>query len=446
MMALARIFKGGIPQAASAPFSPGEVSGTITVQDHLPWWRKLLVFAGPGMLVSVGYMDPGNWATDIESGSRYGYGMLWVVALASLMAMLLQVLAMKLGVVTRQDLAHYCRARYPRGTRLAQWLLAELAIVATDMAEVLGTALALNLLFGVSLPVGIVLTVLDMLLVLGFKGRGVRQLEAIMLGLVSIIAICFLIELLLAAPVVGAVLAGFIPQREAVTQPEFWYLAVGVIGATVMPHNLYLHSSVVQTRMIADTENAKRAAVSFFKLDTVVSLTLALLVNAAILILAGAVFHVSGHTQVAQIDDAYHLLDPLVGTSLAAVLFGIALLASGQSSTFTGTIAAQVVMDGFLDIRLPCWQRRLITRCIAIVPALAGILWLGDGAIGKLLIGSQVVLALQLPFALWPLITATNSRRVMGPFANSPITKLAAWLIFGAIVAANIWMMAGLFP
>jgi manganese transport protein len=438
--ALARLARR-LPQTATAPFCPSEVRGSIDVRPELPFHRRLLLYVGPGLLVSVGYMDPGNWATDIEGGSRFGFAMLWVVVLASLMAIVLQLLSMRLGIATRQDLAQHCRARYSPPVRRMLWLLAELAIIACDLAEVLGTALAFHLLFGISLTAGILLTAFDTLIVLGLKGKGFRQVEAIMLGLVGTIALCFLVEMVLVQPPVRALLGGLVPQPREMAKPEFWYLAVGVIGATVMPHNLYLHSSIVQTRIVRDDEASKREAIRLLRWDTIASLAIALLINAAIMVLAATAFHASGNTQVADIQDAYHLLDPLVGTSLAALLFGIALLASGQSSTLTGTIAAQVLMEGFLQLEMPCWKRRFITRFCALVPALIGVLCFGDGALGKLLVASQVVLSLQLPFAIWPLASITGDRARMGVFANTALVQRSAWAIFGLVCAANLYVL-----
>jgi manganese transport protein len=430
-----------LPRTATAPFCPSEVRHSVGVPTSSSFWRRLLSIAGPGLLVSVGYMDPGNWATDIEAGSRYGYALLFVVLLSSLAAMLLQTLALRLGLVAKVDLARACRDNYSPRVNRVLWILAELSIVACDLAEVLGSALALHLLFGFALTTGIAVTAFDTLLVLGLQGKGFRRVEAIVLGLVMTIGACYAAELVLARPDWGAVAAGFVPHWQAVRDPQSLYLAIGILGATVMPHNLYLHSSIVQTRRVAAGEAGQRDALRLSTIDTVVSLSLALMVNAAILILAASAFHGNGHTEVTQIEDAYRLLDPLVGGTLASLLFGIALLASGQSSTFTGTIAGQILMEGFLDLKIPCWQRRLITRALALIPAFAGVWWLGDGAVGKLLVASQVVLSFQLPFAIWPLIRFTSDRRLMGVFANGPGMKLAAWGLFGMITAANLWLV-----
>ncbi|MBC9035166.1 Nramp family divalent metal transporter [Sphingomonas sp. JC676] len=430
-----------LPRVASAPFCPAEVQGTIAMPSGLPGWRKLLRFAGPGLLVAVGYMDPGNWATDIEAGSRYGYDLLFVVVLCGLAAMLLQWLAMRLGLVARRDLARMARERYsPAACRLL-WLLAELAIVATDIAEVLGTALAFNLLLGVPLWAGVLLTGLDTLIVLGLKGHGFRQLEAIVLGLILTIALCFATQLAIVGPSMSGLLHGVTPKIRIFAEPHALYLAVGILGATVMPHNLYLHSSVVQTRLAAPGPAGTRDALRFATIDILAALILATLVNAAILTLSAATFHSNGFTSVAEIEDAYRLLEPITGAAAAALLFGIALLASGQSATFTGTIAGQVILEGFLDLNIPCWQRRVITRGLALVPALAGVLWLGEHAVGKLLVLTQVVLSLQLPFAVYPLIRFTSDREIMGAFASGPLVCITAWSLFGLVVAANLWLV-----
>lgn len=430
-----------LPRTATAPFCPSEVKGSVRIDPGLPFHKKLLRYAGPGLLVSVGYMDPGNWATDIEAGSRFGYGLLFIVLLASLAAMLLQTLCVRLGLVAQKDLAQLCRERYGPAANRFLWVGAELAIIACDLAEVLGGALALHLLFGVTIPVGIGITAFDTLLVLGLQGAGFRRVEAIVLGLVGTIAACFAVELAFAQPLWSEVAIGFAPSLERLQQPGALYLAIGVAGATVMPHNLYLHSSVVQTRLVEDSDAGRREAIRFCTLDAVISLSLALLVNAAIMVLAASAFHGNGHQDVADIGDAYRLIEPLVGSALAATLFGIALLASGQSSTFTGTIAGQIVMEGFLQLKIPCWQRRLITRVLALVPALVGVWWLGDEGVGKMLVLSQVVLSFQLPFAMWPLIRFTSDRSLMGGFANGRAMRGLAWTLFAVISVANVWLV-----
>lgn len=433
--------KYSLPTTATAPFCPSAVSHSVAVPADASPLRKLALFIGPGLLVSVGYMDPGNWATAIEAGSRFGYALLFVVVLASFSGMLLQSLCSRLGIATGRDLAQLSRERYRPGVARGQWLLAELSIVATDLAEVLGAALAFHLLLGVSITTGVVLTAFDTLIVLALQGANFRRLEAIVLGLIATIGACFFVELVLIGPYWPDVAAGLRPSWDTLSSQEPLYLAIGILGATVMPHNLYLHSSVVQTRVSGDDAASKRSAIRFSRLDTIGSLSLALLVNAAILILAAAAFHGSGHTEVVEIQDAYHLLDPLVGGALASFLFGFALLAAGQSSTFTGTIAGQVVMEGFLRAKIPCWQRRLITRGLALVPALIGVLWLGEAAVGKLLVLSQVVLSLQLPFALWLLIRFSSDRGLMGEFVNPRWVSALAWSLFGLISAANLTLL-----
>ena len=431
-----------LPTTATAPFCPSEVSGSVPVDASAPFFRRVLRFAGPGLLISIGYMDPGNWATAIEAGSRYGYHLLFVVLLASLAGMAVQCLCSRLGIATGRDLAQLCRERYSKRSARVQWLLAEISIIATDLAEVLGCALAFHLLLGCSLTTGIALTAFDTLLVLALQGRGFRRLEAIMLALVMTIVGCFFVELVLIKPYWPDVFEGFKPSLSAISDAAPLYIAIGIIGATVMPHNLYLHSSIVQTRLTGSDYASKLDAVRLSRIDTIGSLALALLVNAAILILAAAAFHQTGNTDVVEIQDAYRMLDPLVGGAMASILFGVALLASGQSSTFTGTIAGQVIMEGYLNLKIPCWQRRLITRGLALVPAFLGVWLMGDDAVGKLLILSQVVLSLQLPFALYPLIRMTSDKRLMGPFANRLPTRLLAWSLFAVISCANLWLIA----
>jgi manganese transport protein len=440
---MAAMFK--LPTRATAPFCPSEVRGSVFIDPALPVWRRMLKFAGPGLLISVGYMDPGNWATDIEAGSRFGYDLLFVVLLSSLAAIVLQTLSLRLGIVTGKDLARASRDAYKPATAKFMWLCAEIAIIACDVAEVLGCALALKLLFGLPLSWGIVITGLDTIIVLGLQGRGFRRLEAIVLGLIATIAICFVVELVLVGPDFVDVVKGLTPSSIVVTDTNALYLAIGILGATVMPHNLYLHSSVVQTRVTGESLAAKKSAISFATLDVVLSLALAFFINAAILVLAAAAFHATGATEVGEIEDAYRLLEPIAGTAAASILFGIALLASGQSSTFTGTVAGQVIMEGFLDLKIPCYQRRLITRGLALVPALAGVLWLGEDSVGRLLVMSQVVLSLQLPFAIYPLIRLTGNRQTMGTFASPLLLQATAWILFIVIVAANFWLLLQLF-
>ncbi|MGZ9709713.1 Nramp family divalent metal transporter [Glaciimonas sp. GNP009] len=431
----------GLPTTATAPFCPSEVVGTVAVSPTAPLWRKIVRFTGPGLLVSIGYMDPGNWATDIQAGSQFGYSLLFVVILSSLAAIVLQCLSMRLGIATQKDLAVHCREQYSPRAGKTLWFFAEVSIIACDVAEVLGSALAFKLLFGVSLVTGVLLTAFDTIIVLGLKGKGFRQIEAIILGLILTISVCLFAELLFVKPDWSAVAAGAIPSLKALAGQEPLYLAIGILGATIMPHNLYLHSSIVQTRVVESNDRSRQQAIRFLRLDTIFSLMVALVINVAILVLAGAAFHTSGSHVAVEIDEAFHLLDPIAGTAVAGILFGVALLASGQSSTFTGTIAGQVIMDGFLKIKIPCWQRRLITRSLALVPALIGVILWGEHSVGRLLVMSQVVLSLQLPFAMYPLIKLTSRRDLMGVFANSLTTSALSWMLFVVISAANIWLV-----
>jgi manganese transport protein len=421
-----------------------EAYRTIPVTGRT-WWRKLLAFAGPGYLVAVGYMDPGNWATDLAGGSRFGYTLLSVILLSNLMAVLLQGLASKLGIVTGRDLAQACRDHYSRPAAFMLWVLCEIAIAACDLAEVIGSAIALNLLFGIPIPVGIVITSLDVLLVLTLQNRGFRLLEAIVIALVATVGLCFLFELLISRPDLAGVMRGFVPTPSVITDPEKLYIAISILGATVMPHNLYLHSSVVQTRKYELSAEGKREAVRFAFVDSTIALSFALFINAAILIVAAATFHRTGNTQVAEIQDAHKLLTPLLGVGGASTVFALALLASGQNSTLTGTLAGQIVMEGFLDIRLRPWVRRLITRAIAIIPA--GIVSILYGASGtaKLLVLSQVILSLQLSFAVFPLVGFTSNRVKMGAFVNPVWLKALAYLVAVVIAALNTWLLAQTF-
>ena len=402
----------------------------------------MLAYAGPGYLVAVGYMDPGNWATDLAGGSRFGTSLLSVVLLSNLMAIVLQALSAKLGICAGRDLAQACREHYPPPVSLALWALCEIAIVACDLAEVIGTAIALKLLFGLPLLAGVLLTALDVLLVLQLQHLGLRRLEAFILALLAIIAACFGLELAFARPDLSQVLAGFVPTPEIVRDPAMLYLAIGILGATVMPHNLYLHSAIVQTRRVARTDAAKREAVRFATIDSTVALTFAMAINGAILVLAAATFHNSGETAVADIGRAHELLAPTLGAPAAGILFAVALLASGQNSTLTATLAGQIVMEGFLRVRLAPWLRRLATRLAAIVPAAAVALLYGEAGTGKLLILSQVVLSLQLPFAVIPLVHFTGRRKTMGAFANPPWLQAAAVAIAAALVLLNAKLVA----
>lgn len=433
-----------LPSTATTPFCPSEITGTIAIPTNASRWQKIAKFAGPGLLVSVGYMDPGNWATAIEAGSRYGYTLLFVVVLSSFAAMVLQDLCARLGLATGKDLAVHSRERYHPSVARMLWIFAEISIIACDVAEVLGSALAFKLLLGVNLSTGVMLTAADTLIVLGLKGRGFRQIEAIILGLVLTIALCLFVELALLSPDWHAALVGAMPTWKTISTREPLYIAVGILGATVMPHNLYLHSSVVQTRVVAKHEVAQREAIGLARIDTVASLLAALTINASILILAASAFH-NGPSGVVDIDNAYHLLEPVTGTAAAGMLFGLALLAAGQSSTFTGTIAGQVIMDGFLNLKIPCWQRRLITRALALCPALAGVMILGENSVGRLLVMSQVVLSMQLPFAMYPLIRITSCRQTMGVFVTSKVVKVLAWVLFSLITMANAWLVVQAF-
>ncbi|MCZ2146926.1 MAG: Nramp family divalent metal transporter [Bryobacterales bacterium] len=422
------------PLVGHQPHSLPEVHSSVpTSQPSL--WRRMFAFAGPAYLVAVGYMDPGNWATDLEGGAIFGYQLLWVLVLSNAMAILLQTLSARLGIVTGRDLAQACRDSYPKPVAQALWLLCEVAIAACDLAEVLGAAIGLNLLFGLPLLAGVLLTTLDTLLLLWFTRLGIRVMEAFVLSLIAVIAVCFLIEIALAKPSFSAMAGGLVPRLDQ----RSLYVAIGILGATVMPHNLYLHSALVQTRRIGKSEADKSAACRFNLIDSVVALNGALFVNAAILILSAAVFFQQG-IEVKEIQQAHLLLAPLLGTGAASVLFAVALLCSGQSSTLTGTLAGQIVMEGFLNFRMRPWLRRLITRALAVTPAAATIVIAGEDATLKLLILSQVILSLQLPFAVIPLIHFTSDRGKMGTFANRAWVKAASWLAAMIIVALNLWL------
>ena len=405
------------------------------------WWRKILAFAGPGYLVAVGYMDPGNWATDLAGGSQFGYTLLSVILISNLMAVLLQGLASKLGIVSGRDLAQACRDHYSPRVNFGLWVLCEIAIAACDLAEVIGTAIALNLLFGIPLAWGVGITALDVLIVLYLQNKGFRVLEALVIALVATVGLCFLFELIVSRPELDGVFRGFVPNPVILRDPEMLYIAIGILGATVMPHNLYLHSSIVQTRKYDLSQEGKREAVRFAFVDSTIALSFALFINAAILIVAAATFHRSGNTQVAEIQDAYQLLTPLLGVGAASIVFALALLASGQNSTLTGTLAGQIVMEGFLNIRIRPWLRRLITRAIAIVPAAIVAILYGESGTAKLLVLSQVVLSLQLSFAVYPLVMFTSDREKMGEFANSTWLKVLAYLVAFVIAALNAWLL-----
>ncbi len=429
-------------RALTLPSLP-EAHRSIPVAANLSWLRKILVFAGPGYLIAVGYMDPGNWATDIGGGSKFGYALLSVVLISSLIAMFLQALSAKLGIATGRDLAQACRDHYSRRMSIFLWIICELAIAACDLAEVLGSAVALKLLFGVPLLLGVILTAFDVLLVLAMQGRGFRLIEALVVTLIGTIAICFAYEIFFARPLWIEAAHGFLPRLELLRNKEMLYIAIGIIGATVMPHNLYLHSSIVQTRAFGLDEKGKREAIKYSVIDSTVALGFALFVNAAILTLGAAAFHTHGLSEVADISEAYKLLSPVLGVSFASTLFALALLASGQNSTLTGTLAGQIVMEGFLHIRLKPWIRRLITRSIAILPAILVIGIAGEGKLTSLLILSQVVLSFQLPFAVIPLVQFTSERGKMGRFVNSRFIAIAAWIVTAAILFFNgelLWL------
>lgn len=418
-----------------------EVFGSIKVPVNGSFLKKMMAFAGPGLMVAVGYMDPGNWATDLAGGAKFGYTLLSVILISNLFAMLLQHLSLKLGIVAGRDLAQACRDHYSKPVSLFLWFLCEIAIAACDLAEVIGSAIALKLLFGIPMLVGVVITVLDVLLILFFQYKGFRYIESIVASLILIILVCFVYELIASQPAVGAILSGLIPSTEIVFNSDMLYIAIGILGATVMPHNLYLHSSIVQTREIAPTEKGKKEAIKFATIDSTLSLFIAFFINASILILAAATFHGTAHQDVAQIEDAYMLLDPVLGVTLASTLFGIALLASGQNSTLTGTLAGQIVMEGFLNIRLKPWLRRLITRLIAVIPAFFVILIAGEDSTTDLLVLSQVILSMQLSFAVVPLVLFTSSKSKMGKFANSKLLSTVCWIVAIIIMALNVHLL-----
>jgi manganese transport protein len=425
------------PGSVSLP----EVHGSVAVPHTAGFWRKMLAFAGPGYLVAVGYMDPGNWATDLAGGARFGYTLLSVIMISNLMAILLQALAARLGIASGRDLAQACRDTFSRPTTIFLWLVCEIAIAACDLAEVIGAAIALQLLVGLPLVWGVSLTALDVLVVLFLQHRGFRYVEALVVGLILAIAGSFAVELWLARPEVAAVAAGFVPQTEILRNSSMLYIAIGILGATVMPHNLYLHSSIVQTRKYLDTHDSKSEAIRFASIDSSFALMFALFINVAILVMAAATFHGTGHESVADIADAYQLLTPLLGTTAASVLFAIALLCSGQNATLTGTLAGQIVMEGFMNLRLRPWLRRLITRLIAIVPAIVVVALYGERGTGPLLILSQVILSLQLPFAVFPLVMFTSDGGKMGPFVCPRWMTLLAWSVALVIAALNAWLL-----
>ncbi len=429
---------GGTPSLA-------EVYGSIRTRPKGPLWRKLLTFLGPGYLVAVGYMDPGNWATGLAGGSKFGYALLTIVLLSNLMAILLQALCIRLGIASKRDLARACRDAFPRFVSWPLWALAELAICATDLAEVIGTAIGLNLLFGIPLEIGVLLTALDVFLILWMQQLGFRYVEAFVVTLFLVIAVCFGLQIAMADPNWGEVIRGFAPTIEIVKNPDMLYLALGILGATVMPHNLYLHSGIVQTRAFGDSVPEKREAMRLATADSTIALTFALLINASILILAAATFHRSGQYNVAELGEAHKFLAPLLGSALAPTLFGIALLACGLNSTVTATLSGQIVMEGFLDIRLPPYLRRLLTRAIAIVPAAIVTIWYGEQGTAQLLILSQVVLSLQLPFAVVPLVMFTADKSKMGALVAPRWVTLLAVLIAITVIVLNIKLLSDFF-
>src|SRR6058998_1856363 len=425
--------------------SLAEVHRSIVVPTTASFWRKLLAFSGPGFLVAVGYMDPGNWATDLAGGAKFGYALLFIVMLSNFMAILLQHLCIKLGVATGRDLAQACRDHYATPTVWFLWILCEIAIAACDLAEVVGSAIGLQLLFGIPLVWGCIITALDVLAVLYLQTKGFRFIEALVITLIATIGSCFAAELIFSKPALTGVMLGFIPGPHIVMDQGMLYVSIGIIGATVMPHNLYLHSSIVQTRKFEQTPVGRREAIKFATIDSTVALMFALFINGAILVLAAAVFHWSGHQDVAEIQDAYKLLSPLLGVGIASVLFAVALLASGQNSTLTGTLAGQIVMEGFLNFRITPWLRRLITRALAIIPAVLIIGIFGEGKTTQLLVASQVVLSMQLGFAVWPLMRFTDEKAKMGEFANRLWLKILGWTVAGIIIVLNVKLLFDMF-
>ncbi len=426
---------------AAGEASLPEVHRSIVVPPNASFWRKMLAFAGPGFMVAVGYMDPGNWATDLAGGAQFGYTLLSVIMISNLMAILLQHLCVKLGVATGRDLAQACRDHYSTPTVWFLWILCEIQIAACDLAEVVGSAIALQLLFGIPLVYGCVITAADVLAVLYLQSKGFRYIEAVVVTLIATIGICFAAEILWSKPGIVGILSGFVPSAEILKNQNMLYVGIGIIGATVMPHNLYLHSSIVQTRQYERTPAGRREAIKFGTIDSSVALMFALFINGAILILAAAAFHWSGHQEVAEIQDAYQLLTPLLGVSGASAVFIIALLASGQNSTLTGTLAGQIIMEGFINIRLRPWLRRLITRALAIVPAVCVIGYFGEGKTTELLIASQVVLSMQLGFAVWPLMRFTGEKAKMGEFVNPLWIKILGWTTAMIIIILNLKLL-----
>ena len=418
--------------------SLAEVYRSVPVRRDGSFFRKLVAFLGPGYLVAVGYMDPGNWATSLAGGAKFGYALLFVALVSNIMAIILQSLCARLAVATGRDLAQACRDAFPKAVAYPLWFLAEIAIVATDLAEVIGTAIGLKLLFGIPLSIGVVITAVDVFLILYLQTKGFRWIEAFIITLLGVIAVCFLAQIIMARPEWAGVFAGFIPTPEIVTNPAMLYIALGIVGATVMPHNLYLHSGIVQTRAYGETIPEKKEAIRFATIDSTLALCFALTINASILILAAAAFHTTGNTGVEELETAYTLLGPLLGAAIAPTLFGIALLACGLNSTVTATMAGQIVMEGFLNFRMPAWARRLLTRSVAIIPAVVVTMFYGETGTAKLLIFSQVILSLQLPFAVIPLVMFTASRAKLGTLVAPRWLTAAAAIVAAVIVVLNI--------
>ena len=422
-----------------------EVHRSLAFPSQPGFWRKLFAFAGPGYLVAVGYMDPGNWATDLAGGSKYNYALLSVILFSSIVAMFLQYLALKLGIATGNDLAQLCRQQYGKKASIPLWIFAEIAIAACDLAEVIGSAIALNLLFHIPLLLGVVITTLDVFVLLMLQQKGFRYIEALIITLIVTIAACFGLEILFSKPDLVPILKGFMPSVAVIKDPQMLFIAIGIIGATVMPHNLYLHSSIVQTRSYPLDRIGKREAIRYASIDSNIALTIALLINAAILILAASTFYRAGRTDVAEIQDAYKLLSPMLGVTGASTLFAVALLAAGQNSTITGTLAGQIVMEGFVHIRLAPWKRRLITRLLAIIPAIVVISLVGEGATTKLLLLSQVILSMQLSFAVVPLVQFTGNQHIMGEFVNAVLVRMIGWTMAAVIAGLNTWLIISQF-
>ncbi len=430
-----------VPKLASL----SEVHRSLVVPHSASFFRKLIAFAGPGFLVAVGYMDPGNWATDLAGGSKYNYSLLSVIMISNLMAILLQSLSLKLGIATGRDLAQACRDHYSRPVSFGLWIICELAIAACDLAEIIGSAIALNLLFGIPLIAGVCITALDVLVVLFLQNKGFRYIESLVITLIAVVGGCFAWEIIVSRPDLLGIAKGFVPSAKIVVDPGMLYIAIGILGATVMPHNLYLHSSIVQTRRYELTSTGKRDAIKFATIDSTVALMFALFINAAILIVAAATFYSRGRNDVAEIQDAYKLLTPVLGVTGASTLFALALLASGQNSTLTGTLAGQIVMEGFLNIRLQPWLRRLLTRGIAIIPAIIVTVISGEKGTTDLLVLSQVILSLQLSFAVFPLVMFTSDKVKMGEFVNHAMIKVLAWVVASVIGLLNAWLLVQTF-